>query len=330
MNRREFIALLGGTVASWPLSAGAQQQAIPVIGFVGTGKLSPGGPNMTAFHQGLNEGGYVEGRNVAIEYRWAGGQYDRLPALLADVIRRQASVIVASGGLVSALEAKAATDTIPTLFIAGFDPVQVGLVTSINRPGGNATGVSVYTTELGQKRLEWLHRMLPQAVTIGLLVNPISTRGAVPKIEIASLQSAARSLGLRLLVLEASTDSEIDAAFASAARQQADALMVNADPFFTPRSAQIVALASHYALPTLYPWREYVEAGGLISYGPVLTWAYRRLGLYASRILRGEKPSELPVEAPTRIELIVNLKTAETLGLRVPRLVLQGANETIQ
>jgi putative ABC transport system substrate-binding protein len=333
MRRREFITLLGGTVAAWPLGASAQQPAMPVIGFVNSGNSSPGGtftPLMTAFHQGLNEGGYVEGRNIAIEYHWAGGQYDRLPELLSDLLRRQVTLIVASGGLVSALHAKAATKTTPILFIAGFDPVKVGLVTSLSHPGGNATGVSMNTTEMAQKRLELLHKLLPKVATVAILVNPNSTGGLLPTIEIERVQGAARDLGLKLLVLEAGADREFEKAFASAIREGAGALSVNADPFFTPRRAQIVALAAHHGLPTIYPWREYAEAGGLMSYGPTLTWAYHQLGLYAGRILKGAKPGDLPVQLPTKFELVLNLKTVKALGLTVPRPVLAATNEFIE
>ncbi len=280
---------------------------------------------MNAFQQGLNEGGYVEARNIAIEYRWAEGQYDRLPKLLSDLIRRQVILIVASGGLPSALSAKAATETIPILFIAGFDPVKVGLVMSLSHPGGNATGVSVYTTEIAQKRVELLHNLVPKAGTIAMLVNPKSTGGVVSKIEIGSVEETARKLGLKLLVLEASVDSDFEAAFAYATQQQAGALSINADPFFTPRRAQIVALAARHSLPTVYPWREYVDAGGMMSYGPSLAWAYHQIGLYAGRILKGARPGDLPVQLPTKFELVINLKTVEALGLTVPRIVQAGA-----
>jgi putative ABC transport system substrate-binding protein len=332
MRRREFITLLGGSAAVWPLCASAQQPARPVIGFVNSGNSSPDiiAPLMSAFHQALNESGYVEGRNIEIVYHWAGGQYDRLPAMLSDLIRRQVNVIVTTGGLVSALHAKAATNTIPILFVAGFDPIKVGLVTSLSHPGGNATGVSVNTTEMAQKRLEQLHKLLPKVATVATLVNPNSTGGVVPAIEIAAVQDTARDLGLKLVVLEASVDSDFEKAFASAIREGVGALSVNADPFFPARRAQIVALAARYGLPTVYPWREYVEAGGLMSYGSSLTWAFQQLGLYASRILKGAKPSDLPVQRPTKFELILNLKTVKALGLTVPRLVLLGTDEFIE
>jgi putative ABC transport system substrate-binding protein len=330
MRRRDFIALLGGTVAPWSLHARAGQPAIPVIGFVSSSNVSPTGPFstvMTSFRRGLNEGGYVEGRNVAIESRWAGGQVDRLPELVADLIYKQVSLIVASGGLVSAFAAKAATSTIPILFISGFDPVHVGLVGSLNHPGGNATGVTMYTTEMAQKRVEWLHWLVPRATTIAALVNP---RAAVSKIEVEHLRGAARTFGLKFVVLEPNAESEFDMALAFAVQQGAGVLSVSADPFFTPRRAQIVALAEQYRLPTVYSWREYVEAGGLMSYGPTLTWAYREIGRYTSRILKGEKPGDLPVQMPTKFELAINLKTANALGLPIPRIVLASATEIIE
>jgi putative ABC transport system substrate-binding protein len=330
MRRREFITLLGCAAAAWPLGVGAQQSALPVIGFVSSSSASPGGAftlAMTAFHTGLNEGGYVVGRNVVVEDRWAGGQYDQLPVLLADLVRRQVNLIVASGGLITAVAAKAATNTVPILFIAGSDPVKVGLVQSLSRPGGNATGVSMFTTALAQKRLELLLRLVPKAATIALLVNP---RMAAPKIEIEAMEDGARAFGLKLLVLEASAESDFEPAFDSAARARADILSVSADAFFTPRRAQIIELANRHRLPTVYPWREYVVSGGLMSYGPTLKWAYQRIGFYASRILMGVKPSDLPVEQPTNFELVVNLKTVKALGLTVPRPVLAGVNEFIE
>lgn len=323
MQRRDLITFLGITIAAWPRNSFAQQPEVPVIGFVSSS--SPSSGLVAAFHQGLNQGGYFPDQNTKIEYRSAGGRYDQLPGLFADLIHRGLALIVASGGLVSALAAKGATKTVPILFIAGLDPVQVGLVTSLSHPGGNATGVSVYTTELAQKRLELLHRLVPPATTIALLVNPKSTDGTVPKIEAMRVDEVARKFGLRLLVLEASTESGIDAAFAHAAQEKAGALMVNADPYFTPRRDQIVALAAQYGLPAIYPWREYVQAGGLMSYGPTLAWAYCQIGLYASRILDGAKPSDLPVQLPTKFDWVINSKTAKALGLTVPRLMLAGA-----
>jgi putative tryptophan/tyrosine transport system substrate-binding protein len=326
ITRRGLITLLGTTAAWWPLDTSAQ--ALPVIGFVNSGNSGPSAtfsPLMNAFHQGLNKGGYFEGQNTIVEYRWAGGHYDRLPEFFAELVSRRVTLIVASGGLVSALAAKATTNAIPILFIAGFDPVQVGLVTSLGNPGGNATGVSVYTTELAQKRLDLLHQLVPKATFVALLLNPKSTEGAVPKIEKMRVEKMARQFGLSLLVLEASAEGDIEAAFARAAMEKVGALMVNADPYFTPRRARIVELAAQYGLPTVYPWREYVQAGGLMSYGPTFAWAYQQVGLYAARILDGAKPSELPVQFPTQFDWVINYKTVRALGLTVPRSMRAGA-----
>ncbi len=300
---------------------------MPVIGFISSSSASPGtefARLLTAFREGLNEVGYVEGQNIAIEYRWAGGQYDRLPALVADLVHRQVSLIAASGGLPSAQAAKAATETIPILFVIGTDPVQAGLVASLNRPGGNATGVSVFTTEMAAKRLELLHQLVPEAATIALLVNPNSYGSGKEQME-----DAARDLGLKLLFLEASVESDFSAAFAIAAQQRAGALWVTADPFFTIQHAKIIALAARHRLPAVYPWRQYAEAGGLMSYGPDLTWAYRQIGVYAGRILKGAMPSDLPVLLPTKLHLLINLRTAKALGVTVPRVVLAYTDEVI-
>jgi putative tryptophan/tyrosine transport system substrate-binding protein len=332
MRRRDVIGVACGLAAAGLRHASAQQRALPVIGFVSSSNAAPNGAiqqAMMAFQQGLNESGFVERQNVAIEYRWAGGNYGRLPELVSDLIRRQVTLIVASGGLPTALSAKAATQTIPILFIAGFDPIKVGLVASLSHPGGNATGVSVYTTEMAQKRLEMLHNLVPKADKIAVLINPKSTDGAVPKIEIEAMEQAAHKFGAKLLVLGASTESDFDTAFADAVRQGAGALSVNGDPFFTPRRAKIVAAAARHRVPTIYPWREYVAEGGLMSYGPTLTWAYQRIGLYAGRILKGASPSDLPVQLPTTFQLVLNLKTARELDLTVPRIMLQAAEEII-
>ena len=321
MGRRQLVALRGGAAAAWPLGASAQQQATPVIGFVSSASASPSSAAnlLNPLRQGLEEGGYVEGRNVAIEYRWAGGQADRLPELLADLIRHRVTLIVAS--------AKAATQTIPILFIAGFDPVKMGLVASINRPGGNATGVSVYTIELLQKRLELLLRMVPKTDTVAVLVHP-NPYGS--ELEIENMEEAARAHGLKLLVLKTSVEGDLEAAFASAVQQGAGALALSADPFFMPRHAKIVALAARYELPTVYPWRIYVEGGGLMSYGPTIAWAYHQIGLYASRILKGTKPNELPVQFPPKFELVINFKTVKALGVKLPDTVLASIDEVIE
>jgi len=324
IGRREFIAALGGT-AAWPLAARAQPSTLPVIGVLSS--ASVGGQLPIAFRKGLNEGGYFEGRNVTFEYRFAEGHYNRLPALAAELVSRQVSLIVASGGLVSAMAAKAATTTTPILFLAGFDPVRFGLVTSFNRPGGNATGVSVYTAELMRKRLELLRELMPNVGSVALLMNP---NAGSADIETKDVEAAARAINLQLLVLNAIAESEFDGVFASAVNQRAGALLVAADPFFTTRRAQIVALAARYALPAAYPWREYAEAGGLMSYGPDLTWAYHQVGLYASRILEGAKPSDLPVQLPTRFKLVINHTTAKALGLTISRRLLAGVDEFIE
>jgi putative ABC transport system substrate-binding protein len=284
---------------------------------------------MAAFHQGLSEGGFVEGRNVLVEYRWAGGQYDRLPELLADLVQRQVKLIVASGGHAPALHAKAATKTIPILFNVGFDPVQLGLGSSLGQPGGNSTGVYTNTAEMGEKRLEWLHKLLPAVGTVAAVVNP-KADWVVSKIELERLTEAARGFGQKLIGLEASTEGDLETVFATAARAGAGALSVNGEPFFTGRRAQIIALAARYRLPTIYPWREYVEDGGLMSYGPNLAQAYRLLGNYASRILKGADPGDLPIQRPTAFELLVNLKTVKALGLTVPRLVGAATTEFIE
>jgi putative ABC transport system substrate-binding protein len=313
--------------AAGSLRAEAQTPAMPVIGFLNSASPGPAATLVAAFRHGLNKAGYVEGQNVAIEYRWAEGQYDRLRGMASGLVRRNVSLIAATGGLVVAQAAKEATSTIPVLFIAGFDPVREGLAASINRPGGNATGVSVYTAELGPKRLELLRELLPNVVKIAMLVNPhsIST-----EIERKDLEEATRGTGLQLLVLEASAEGDLEKAVNDAVNQGAGALIVSADAFFTSRRSQIVALAAQYALPASYPWLQYAEAGGLISYGPNLTWAYEQIGVYASRILKGAKPEDLPVQLPTTFEMVINLKTAKALGLSIPPFVLARADRVIE
>jgi putative ABC transport system substrate-binding protein len=327
MNRRVFITLLGGAAVAWPFAARAQQPTMPVIGFLNTTSPGPLAPLLAAFRQALNNAGHVEGRNVAIEYRWAEGQYDRLPALAADLVRRNVAVIVATGGTVAGQVAKATTTTIPILFIAGFDPVQEGLVASINRPGGNATGVAVYTAELGKKRLELLRELVPGVAKIAMLVNPHSISTGI---ETKDLEEATRASGVQLLVLEARADSDLEKAFAEAANQGAGALLVSADSFFTSRREQIVALAARHALPASYPWPQYAQVGGLMSYGSSLIWAYQQIGLYASRILKGAEPNDLPVQQPTRFGMVINLNTAKALGLDVPPTLLAIADEVIE
>jgi putative ABC transport system substrate-binding protein len=323
MRRREFIGLLGGAAAAWPLGVRAQQPPLPIIGYISsaslTGRIPPG------FSRGLNQGGYVQDKNVAIEFHQAEGQYDRLPTLAADMARRQVSLIVAAGGLMSAQAAKAATASIPIVFIVGFDPVKAGLVTSLNRPGGNATGVSVYTTELIAKRLELLRELVPKLGSVALLVNPGNS--IISDVEIKDMEAVTQSARIELLVLKAGAESEFEVAFASAAGRHAGALLVSADPFFATRRDQIVALAARHAIPTAYPWREYVEVGGLMGYGPSIMERYLRVGAYAARILKGARPADLPVQLPTTFELTINLTTAKALGLTVSRLLLARADK---
>jgi putative tryptophan/tyrosine transport system substrate-binding protein len=330
IGRREFIAALGGT-AAWPLAARAQQPStLPVIGFLNSASRGPSGPFrpfLDAFHQGLNEGGYVEGRNVVIEYRWAGGQFARLPKLAADLVARRVSLIAATGGAVSARAAKGATSTIPILFIGGQDPVADGIVTSLNQPGGNATGVALRTLELMTKRLELLRELVPHAAAVALLVNPTDVTN---ELEAKDVEAMMRAIGGNMVLLKASAENDFEPTFASAARQQADALLVSPNPFFTARRAQIVTLAARHGMPAAYPWREYVDAGGLMSYGPSIVGAYRQIGLYAGRILKGEKPSGLPVQMPIKFELIINLKVARALRLTIPRIMLIRADEVIE
>jgi putative ABC transport system substrate-binding protein len=325
LRRREFITMLGGAAAAWPLTARAQQP-IPLVGFVWTGDTSSAPmPYVTAFRQGLKEVGFVEGENVTVEYRWPGSEYDRLPALIAELLQRQVTVIV--GNTPPAMAAKAATSTIPIVFLAGVDPVTRGLVASFNRPGGNATGVSFLTTALEAKRLGLLHELLPRATAIAALMDPNFLASAG---QLKDLQDAARTLSQQIYVLEASTDSQIDKGFASLAQQRPDALIVLGVPFFTARRKQIIELAARHSLPAMYNDREFPAAGGLISYGTSQAEAWRQVGGYTGRILKGEKPADLPVIQPTKFELVINLKTAKTLGLSVPDKVLVFADEVIE
>ncbi len=326
MNRREVLLLAGAMTATRALRA--QQKAMPVIGYLSGISPGPSAPFVAAFQQGLSETGYIDGQNVAIEYRWAEGRYDRLPALAADLVGRKVDVIATSGpGINAIFAAKSATSTIPIVSVMGADPVATGLVTSLARPGGNLTGVSFLVGELMQKRLELLSELVPQARVVALLVNP--NNEITPRI-MRDVQEAARVKGLQLAILKAGTESEIDAAFASLVEQQAGALVVGGDPFFTERREQLAALASHHAVPAIYPVREIAAAGGLISYGASLTAVFRLLGTYAGKILKGAKPADLPVEQPTRFELVVNLKTAEALGLTIPHSMLMLADEVIE
>ena len=326
MRRRQFIGFLG-SAAAWPLSADAQTPPIPVIGFLNSASSSEFAQLAEAFRQGLSETGYVAGKNVVIEYRWAEGRYERLPGFAADLVRRQVAVIAATGGQQPAVVAKAASATIPVLFVSGLDPVRAGLVASFNRPGGNATGASIYTIQLIAKRLELLNELVPRTTTVALLLNANSAGADSGAKE---MEEATRATRQQLLVLKVRTESDFEGTFAAAVRQGAGTLVSTADPFLTDRRAQLVALAKKYRLPAMYPWREYVEAGGLMSYGPSISLAYRQIGVYAGRILNGAKPADLPVQAQPKIELVINLSAAKALGLTVPRLMLARATEIIE
>jgi putative tryptophan/tyrosine transport system substrate-binding protein len=326
LKRRDFITLLGGAATAWPLEARAQQPAMPVIGFLNGASAWEYAYLVDAFRQGLSETGYVEGRNVLVEYRWAESHYDRLPTLAADLVRRQVTVIAAAGGTQPAVAARAATTTIPIVFSIGADPVAAGLVTSLNRPGGNLTGVVTLAVELGPKRLELAHELVPAASSVALLVNPSDAA----QTDIKKAQEAARALGLQLNILRASSERELDTAFATVVQLRAGALVINADAFFNSRSKQLAQLALSHAAPTVYQYREFAAAGGLASYGSRLADAYREVGIYTGRILKGNKPAELPVQQMTRAELIINLKTANALGLTVPLPLLGRADELIE
>ena len=325
MRRRELMLMLGGSLAV-PRTPRAQQKAMPVVGFLSGASARPSDPLVAAFHQGLSETGYIEAQNVAIEYRFAEGHYDRLPALAADLVGRKVDVILAAGGIPSAQAARHATSTIPIVFSVG-DPVEVGLVASLARPGGNLTGVSTMVPEMTPKRLELLSELVPQVGVIALLVNPNNSN---TERTIGDMQEAARVKGLQFHILKAGSESEIDAAFASLVQLHAGALVVGGDPFFGSWRELLVALASRHGVPAIYQFREFAEAGGLISYGPSLTAYFRQLGIYVGKILKGAKPADLPVEQPTRFELVVNLNTAKALGLTVPPSILARADEVIE
>ena len=326
MKRREFITLLGSAAAAWPLAARAQQPAMPVIGFLHGASPEGYAPMVTAFRQGLKEGGYVEGQNARIEYRWAEGQYDRLPALAADLIRRQVTVIAATSSP-AARVAKAATSTVPIVFTTGDDPIKLGLVASLNRPGGNLTGVSHLIVELGSKQLGLLREVAPGMTTIAVLLNP-NFPGT--ERQLRDVEAAAGVLGLQLMVLRVSTAREIEAAFATLTRQGGVALLVGVDPFFMAFRDDIIALAARHAIPAMYPVREFAVAGGLMSYGTDFADAYRQAGIYTGRIISGEKPGDLPVQQSTKFEFVINFKAAKALGLAVPNSIQMLADEVIE
>jgi putative ABC transport system substrate-binding protein len=328
MRRRTLISLLGGAAATWPLAVRPQQRAFPVIGLLSSRSPAVDTPLIAVIRQGLNETGFVEGQNVALDYRWADGQYDRLAGLAADLVRQQVAVIVTIGGDTTALAAKAATATIPIVFAGGADPIRSGLVISLHRPGGNSTGVSTFIVEMEAKRLGLLRELQPHATTTAVLVNP----GNIPQAEIqaSDVQTAARSVGQEITILNASTIRDIDEAFAKLVQMHADALLVAADSLFFTRAAQLVVLAARHAILTVYSRREFAVAGGLMSYGSNINESYRLLGVYAARILKGEKPGDLPIQLPTKFELVVNLSAARALGLEVPPTLLARADEVIE
>ena len=327
IKRREFIGLLGGAAAAWPLAARAQQRAMPMIGYLDGGSPSGMKEILAAFHRGLSETGYTEGQNLAIDYRWAQGRYDQLPALAAELVRRPVAAIAATRGPGPARAAKAVTSTIPIVFQSGSDPVKDGLVASLNRPGGNVTGTSRLSTDLIPKRLGLMSELMPKMTAIALLVNPTSPQ---TEAQVQEMQEPTRARGFKLHVVNASNERELDTAFAEAGQKRADALIVANDPLFIGRREQIVALALRHTIPTIFAERESVVAGGLMSYSASLADSFRQVGVYVGRILRGAKPADLPVLQPTRFDLVINLKTAKTLGLTVPNTLLALADEVIE
>lgn len=326
MRRRKFITLLGGAVA-WPLAARAQQPAMPVVGFLSSRAPGESANVLAAFREGLREAGFVEGQNLAIAFRWAEGHYDRLPALAADLVSLRVAALFAAGGPPSALAAKSATTTIPIVFSAVNHPVSIGLVASLNQPGGNVTGMSMFTSDLGSKSIQLLKELVPAATVIAYLVNPTN-----PSAEIYSKEAttAASALGIQVSVIKASTERDLDEAFVSVAKAGAGGLVVPGEPFFDTQRDRIVALSARHAVAAIYNYREYVVAGGLISYGPSLSDSYRRAAIYLGRVLKGENPTDLPVQQPTKLDLVINLKTAKTLGLKIPDKIVAIADEVIE
>ena len=327
MRRREFIGLVGGVAATWPLAALAQQSALPVVAFVRDGSSEANARYMAAFRKGLNESGYVEGQNVSVEYHWLEGQYDRLPALLADLVHRQVAVIATLGNLTS-VAAKAATSATPIVFGVGDDPVKLGLVTSLARPGGNATGTNFLVQETVAKRLRLLHELVPKAVRVAVLVNP--SNPATTDATLQGTKEAAATLGLQLQILNANSIREIDAAFAALARERPDALFVGRDAFFVGRAVQLITLAAHNRIPAAYSLRVYAAVGGLMSYGTDIGDAFRQVGVYTGSVLKGAKPADLPVLQSTKFELVINLQTARVLGIEVPPGIISIADEVIE
>ena len=327
MRRREFMTLLGVAAAGWPLAVRAQQSAMPIIGFLSSRSPAEAAAVVNAFRSGLGEVGYFEGKNVTIEYRWAEGRYDRLPALASELVNRQVSVIAATGGDVSALAAKAATTTIPIVFTAGGDAVKIGLVSSFNKPGGNITGVNLFFTEMGAKRPELLRLLVPNATAIAMLVNPNNPTSSTDQKDV---QAGARSIGAQVSIFTASGESDFEPVFAKIAEQKMSALLIGDDPFLMSQRDQLVRLSAHHAIPTIAFSREFTDAGGLMSYGTSIINGYRQTGFYVGRILKGDKASGLPVLQPTKFELVINLKTAKALGLEIPPTLLARADEVIE
>jgi ABC-type uncharacterized transport system substrate-binding protein len=327
MRRREFTTLLVGAVAGWPLATRAQQSAMPVIGFLSSRSPAEAAAAVNAFRSGLGEVGYFEGKNLIIEYRWAEGHYDRLPALATEFVNRPVHVIAATGGDVSALAAKSVTTTIPIVFTAGGDAVKIGLVSSFNKPGGNITGVNLFFTEMGAKRLELLRLLIPNATTIAMLVNPYNPTSLVDQEDV---RAGARSISAQVSVFTASSENDIERALSRIAEEKIPTLLIGDDPFLFSQRDQLVRLSAHHAIPTIYFSREFADAGGLISYGTSITNGYRQTGVYVGRILKGDKAGDLPVLQPTKFELVINLKTAKALGLEIPPTLLARADEVIE